>query len=262
MGYFVYNGIRSEDMGLVVQYYPAQSKPQRRVTKITVPGRNGVLRIPEDAWENVTCTYNCYLRGGPVQASAVAEWLYSSSGYAELRDSYHEGGFRLAAFDGPMDIENILNRRGRITISFDCRPEFWLDSGQEKQEFWPEHSTVTAVLTNRTKQIARPLIRIYTGDKAETVIITFAQSGEIWDLSGVTDKMTITGITGYIDLDCEKMLAYKGKTSMTSKIAMDDGIPRFPVLQPGPAKIIFSAPEGTVTPTATKIEITPRWWTL
>ena len=216
MGYFVYNGIRSDDMGLTVQYYPAQPKPQRRVTKITVPGRNGVLRIPEDAWENVICTYSCYFKGGPVQASAVAEWLYSAKGYAELRDSYHEGGFRLAAFDGPVDIENVLNKYGRISVSFDCRPEFWLDSGQIKQEFTPELGVVTAQLMNPTKQYARPLIRIYTVNSV--IKITFARDGELWDLSGVTDEMTITGIDGYVDLDSAAMMAYKGSTNMAPKI--------------------------------------------
>lgn len=253
MGYFVYNGIRSEDMGLVVQYYPAQPKPQRRVTKIAVPGRNGVLRIPEDSWENVTCTYNCYLRGGPVQASAVAEWLYSSSGYAELRDSYHEGGFRLAAFDGPADIENILNRRGRITISFDCRPEFWLDSGKEKQVFTPTARTFTAPLYNPTSHPAKPLIRIYT-DNGQ-VAVTFYREGHI------ETSMTITGIEGYIDLDCGAMLAYKGSTNMAAKISTAEGVPVYPEIAPGSGGITFAAPKG-VTPAAAKIEITPRWWTL
>lgn len=256
MGYFVFNGIRSEDMGLKVQYYPAQPKPQRRVTKITVPGRNGVLRIQEDAWENVTCTYNCYFKGSPEQASAIAEWLYSAQGYAELRDSYHEGGFRLAAFDGPVDIENVLNKYGRISISFDCRPEFWLDSGQIKQEFTPESRTFTAPLLNPTKQYARPLIRIYTENG--TIMITFRLAGTIGALS---DTMTITGIDEYIDLDCAAMLAYKGSTNMASKISMAEGVPNFPRIAPGAGEIVFAAPRG-VSPAAQKIEITPRWWTL
>lgn len=250
MGYFVFNGIRSEDMGLKVQYYPAQPKPKRRVTKITVPGRNGVLRIPEDAWENVTCTYNCYFKGSPEQASAIAEWLYSAQDYAELRDSYHEGGFRLAAFDGPVDIENVLNKYGRISISFDCRPEFWLDSGQIKQEFTPESRTFTAPLLNPTKQYARPLIRIYTTGQ---ISITFRTA------KGISDAMTITGITEYIDLDCAAMLAYKGSTNMASKISMAEGVPHFPEIAPGQGQIIFA---GLAAPAADKIEITPRWWTL
>lgn len=252
MGYFAYNGVRSEDVGLVVERYPAQPKPQRRVNKISVPGRNGVLRIPEDAWENVTCTYECYFKGGPKKASEVAEWLYSADGYAVLRDSYREGVFRMAAFDGPMDIENVLNRYGRVTLAFDCKPEMWLDSGQEKLTFAPTARTFTVPLHNPTGHPAKPLIRIYT-DSGE-VAITFRTGRE-------SEAMTIKGIDGYIDLDCAAMLAYKGSENQAAKIAVAEGVPKYPEIAPGSGTIIFAAPKG-VTPAAAKIEITPRWWTL
>ena len=252
MGYFVYNGVRSEDMGLVVERYPAQPKPQRRVTKITVPGRNGILRTPEDAWENVTCTYECYFKGGPKKASEVAEWLYSADGYAVLRDSYHEGVSRMAAFDGPMDIENILNRYGRAILAFDCKPELWLDSGQEKLTFVPQTRAFRVPIYNPTSHPAKPLIRVYTA--GGVVSINFQTAGK-------DQVMNIEGVEDYIDLDCAAMLAYKGSENLSSKITVIEGPPGYPEIAPGKGTIIFATPRS-VGLAAEKIEITPRWWTL
>ena len=46
--YFLWNGVSSEDYGIMVSEYPAIARPKERVSQITIPGRDGVL-IPSIA---------------------------------------------------------------------------------------------------------------------------------------------------------------------------------------------------------------------
>lgn len=106
--FFMFAGRRSTEFGLVVERFPSQPKPARKVELISIPGRNGMLRVDQGAYENVTVSYECYFKGGPNQASTISGWLYASGGgYAVLRDTYHPDVFRMAAFDNMSEIENI-----------------------------------------------------------------------------------------------------------------------------------------------------------
>ena len=63
--YFLWNGVSSEDYGIMVSEYPAISRPKERVSQITIPGRSGVLMIPESdlpVYEPVLKTVTCWSR--------------------------------------------------------------------------------------------------------------------------------------------------------------------------------------------------------
>ena len=95
--YFCFAGKRSTDFGVFVERFPTQEKPIRQVELVSVPGRNGSLRLDKGNYENVAVAYECNCRGGPDKMSEIADWLYAAEdGYAELRDTYHPGVFRMA----------------------------------------------------------------------------------------------------------------------------------------------------------------------
>ena len=124
---FTFNGINSESMGLFVEKYPERPFPSRKQSSYDIHGRSGNLVVDENAFTNVTQTYEVYILGGSAgfqqKASLIANWLLSVVGYANLTDSYDTTVFRKARFTGGVSFLNSLNKFGKATISFDCCPQ-------------------------------------------------------------------------------------------------------------------------------------------
>lgn len=228
------------DFDMHVEKFPAQNVAARKTQTVEIPGRNGALHFLQDAFSNYTQAYHCYFHSrlpAPAQAHAVKAWLMSSGAYQRLEDTYDPEHFRLAAFNGPLNIENILNKYGRCTVNFDCDPRSFLKSGESVLTF-----TAAGQLINPTAFTALPLITIY-GTAAGTVTVG-------------TATVTINSITDPVILDCELQNAYSqlGEGAPENKNGSIKAIP-FPTLFPGSNPIAFS---GGIT----KIEIIPRWWEL
>lgn len=234
MGFFIYDGKRSEDYGIYIEHCPKRPMPERKIEKVSVPGRSGDLIIDHGCFENVTQTYEIYIRargcGTTVKAREVASWLLGSGGYRWLEDSYDPDFMRLAAFTGPLDVDNWMLRYGRATLQFDCKPQWYLRSG-----LISETHESPFVLINEM-QPARPLIRVYGTGGTLYVGNTLVQINEINE---------------YVDIDSETQNAYKGTQNCNPNVY----VPEFPVLGKGETGIKW---EGGIA----KIEITPRWWTI
>lgn len=128
-----WNGISSDDVGVVVEHYPAIYLPERKTNFYTVCGRSGDVVRQKSEWNNYTQVYDIYFKDDAKHlqdaAHRVAEWLYSGQGYCRLEDSYDLGVYREAVFVGGQEIENTLNRFGRVTIEFNCKPYKYLVTG-------------------------------------------------------------------------------------------------------------------------------------
>ena len=237
---FQYDGKCSTDFGMHVEKYPTQFGAVRKRTTIKVAGRNGDLHYVEDAFENYTQKYECYFHGDrstPEQAHAIKGWLLGGGGYLRLEDVYDPEHFRLAACVGPIDVENILNKYGRCTVEFDCKPQAFLKSGEFPIDF--ENSNGT--LTNPTDFNARPMICLY-GTGAGT-----------FSVNGVT--VDILEIDGSMTLDCEMLNAFfDGGDIIVNKNACIYA-PEFPVLKPGKNTYQFT---GDIQ----AVRFIPRWWEL
>lgn len=124
---FTFNGINSDAMGLFVERYPERPFPSRKQSIYDIHGRSGDLIVDENAFSNVTQTYEVYILGGSVgfqaKATAIAHWLLSVVGYANLTDSYDPTVYRKARFTGGVSFLNALNKFGKATITFDCCPQ-------------------------------------------------------------------------------------------------------------------------------------------
>ena len=78
--YFLWNGVSSEDYGIMVSEYPVISRPKERVSQITIPGRSGVLMLPESdlpVYEPVLRTAQCWIRPD-ADIDAICAWLQGS----------------------------------------------------------------------------------------------------------------------------------------------------------------------------------------
>lgn len=234
--YFFFNGARSIDKGLTIEYCPSVGTGQRVVEKISVPGRSGDLVIDTGAYGNYIQPYEIWfkdkLRGTTRAARDIAQWLLSGIGYMRLEDTYDPEVFRLAMFTGPFDVENWMLTHGRATLEFDCQPQRWLKTGQLPVAVQSGQSLIN------TWQPAKPLIQV-TGSGDGTLVV-----------GGST--ISISDMTGAITLDSETEDAYSGTENLNNNVQVNGG---YPILKNGETAVSFS---GGIT----AVQMTPRWWSL
>lgn len=232
----MFNGKCSYECGnIVVQKYPERTIAKRKYDVVSIPGRNGDLYFSQDAFENVVQEYDVYISAEreklPAMARKAAEWLQAEPGYHELWDSYEPEIFRLAYYSGNQNIENIFQRFGRMTISFSCKPQRFLNSGKEAKSF-----AAPDKLHNPTAYRSKPEITVY-GSGSGTLQINGAE-------------ISLANLSEYIVLDSDLQDAYKGTLNENAKMTGD-----FPELLPGSNIISWT---GGIT----GVSIIPRWWTL
>lgn len=230
-------GKTSEEFRVVVEHYPEYPIPERNVETVSVPGRNGDLHFDGGNYHNYAQRYEIYLsavkQGLPSVAAAAAAWLLTPKGYQRLEDSYNPDVFRMAYFRGPVDLTNVINKFGRATIEFVCKPQRWLKSGEETVVM----SSAGGMLNNPTAFDALPYIKVYGSGAGELSV------------GGVI--CTLNDIDEYIELDSDLQNAYKGLENKNNTVS----IPEFPKLVSGANAVAWS---GGIT----GVEIIPRWWTL
>ena len=240
-----YDGVASTDYGIVVSEAPVFERPNRKQTIIQVPGRNGSVIFPEDAWEDVVRSYNVWLSENVTEDSggdksgylveyvdAFEAFLNSKKGYVRLEDSFEPDIYRLAYYSGGDAFSNEMTQYGRATLRFTCRPERFLKSGET-----PVSVTNGATLTNPTRFASKPLIHIEASN--ETISVS------------IGGKTITAEVTDYINIDCERMNAYRLPVeNKNDKISGS-----FPTIPSGSNTI-------GITGTYTKVEITPQWFTV
>ena len=234
MNYFQYAGVRSTTYGILIDHHDADSVPGRDFETVEVPGRNGTLTVDNGRYHNLDLTYTCGIAWNFQSHFAdFRAWLLSKTGYQRLEDSYDSLHYRMARVKSVSSPETFLKGgMGIFDVIFDCQPQRFLKSGETSQTF-----TGSGSLTNPTRYPALPLVRVYgTG----TVRIG-------------THTVTINTASSYTDLDCDLQDAYRGATNCNGNITLNSG--NFFTLTPGYNGISFS---GGVS----RVDITPRWWTL
>lgn len=228
-----FNGRSSDDFSLVVEQYPPRPIPKRKIDRWSVPGRSGDVIEAQNAWENVTRTYEVYLSAEGLGLTRVAgeaiTWLMEP-GYHMLWDEYDLDTFTMATLEGGIDIQNIQNEFGRFTLSFDCWPQRFLQSGA-----MPVNLSESGDLVNPTVYTAEPLIVVHG---AGSGVLTIGEAGCI-----LADCDEVT-------LDCREREAMRGVLNFNTTITGT-----FPTLPSGSSTVSWS---GGIT----GVTITPRWFVL
>lgn len=234
INFFTFDGQSSADFGVYISGGETYNAPERDVTTYSVPGRNGDLIVDNGRFSNITVSYEAFIvRDFSKNAERLRLWLKSKQGYKRLEDSYHTDFFRMAYLSSTLDFSTgFLNWNASFTVNFVCQPQRWLKSG----EFPMTLSSTGAQLFNAYMP-SLPLIKVY-GNGAGTLVVN-------------QTTVTVKSINGYLILDSETQNAYKGTENQNMNIQAAE----FPVLQNGSNIIGWS---GGIT----KIEITPRWWTI
>ena len=225
-----------QDLGLYVDTIESYGTPKKSYTFHEVLGRNGSLAVDDHRFEAHEETFNCYIRKDFLpNFRAVQAFFNSLKGYQRLERTNSPDLFEMGLYEGGISpTPTQLLKAGVFPFRLRLRPEKWLKSGEITVDM-----TEASELENPTLFESKPLIRIYgTG----TVNIN-------------NDYITIDSASPFtfIDLDCETMNASSAGNNANQYIEIlnDAEI----TLKPGTNYVTYS---GSIT----KIEITPRWYTI
>ena len=227
----------SEDIGVYISGNGVYNAPERDYEMASIPGKNGQLAIDHGRYENIEVTYPCFIWANTQQEfrekmRTIRAKLTSKLGYKRLEDTYHPDEYRMAIYKAGIEVDPVYyNRAGEFELTFDCKPQRFLKSG-ENQVTVANNGTIT----NPTLFESLPIIET---QGAGTLTIN-------------NSTITITN-TGKTILDSEMMEAYMEENGAI--IPKNDSVSgEFPKLQSG---------ANTVSRTGiTSVKITPRWWTL
>lgn len=217
------------DFGVYISGEGTYNAPERSITEEIVPGRDGFLIIDNGRYQNIEVNYPAFIINDfPRNMSGMRSYLASLRGYTRIEDSYHPDEYRMGALIGGISVQTsgYMNREGRFNLTFSCKPQRFLRSGE-----YAIPVTTGMKIYNPTLFDAKPIIRIY-GNGSVTL------NGETMNWSGPSE---------YVDIDCDIQDCYYMGTNMNSYVEGD-----FPVLSPGENTITFTG--------STSVRVTPRWW--
>lgn len=239
-GYFVFDGIDSRAYGVYLSAGMAFDGAEDDYEKIEIPGRSGDLIMSSNRLRNRPGSYPAFIfaydeRSFSRKVENFRNAIGSRRGYFKLQDSYNPDTYMMAAYTGGMSVSpQSMNRVGSFDITFDCKPQRFLSSGDVETVY-----TGNGSIFNPTGFASKPLL-IVTG------------YGQI----GLGDYIiTITGDANTVTyIDCDVMDAYgiTGGIKVGRNGSVTTG-KNYPTIEPGINGISLGA-------NISKLSITPRWW--
>lgn len=253
INYIVYNGESSLDHNVYVSGNQTFDSPEKEITRVSVPGRNGDLLITTGRFKNVTLRYKAIIIPDSDYQSTVEgirDWLLKNNGYVRLEDTYSPNEYRLASFVGPINFTTYLLQAGETELEFDCKPQRFLKTGDEDHTIIINTSGISKYeITNPTSYAALPRIRVeFSGECS----ITFKYKGygttDIW-----TNTVTIkpgTTSADHVIMDSDTMICTNDSNANLNKIC---AIGDFLTLDAGLTEVTWT---GSIS----SIKVIPRWW--
>lgn len=184
---FIFDGVNSADYGVYITGAAVYNAPVRDVDMIEIPGRNGAFALDNGRFANITVTYPAGMYGANETdfATAISDLrnaLASRKGYCRLTDEYNPNEYRMAVYKSGLEVTPAQLKAGEFEITFDCKPQRFLTSGETQQNV-----TSGATITNPTLFDSHPLLLV-------------DGYGDI-DING--DDITIQqgALMGYVDLE-------------------------------------------------------------
>ena len=177
----VFGGIDSADYNVWISGSDAFSAPERDVEYVSVPGRNGDLVIDNGKWNNIRITYPAFIpKGFESQIDNFRAEMMKLTGYHKLEDSYHPDEFRMASFSygiSPSRIGAFL-RHGEFPLTFNCKPQRFLKSGETPIQIMPVH-VVGTELSSQVVPVLGDLtftVRCATSDTLSIDVTTYDEN--------------------------------------------------------------------------------------
>lgn len=156
-----FDNTSSRNYGVYITGEAVYNAPVRDVEMITIPGRNGSFALDNGRFENITVTYPAGIFADTEadfrQAiSDFRNFLCSKRGYCRLTDEYNPNEYRMAIYKAGLEVDLSQLRAGEFNITFECKPQRWLTSGETKETIAQSGDTIT----NPTLFPSSPLVEI------------------------------------------------------------------------------------------------------
>lgn len=173
-----FNGFNSKDFGVYITGEAVYNAPERDVEMIDIPGRNGSFARDNGRFNNIIVEYTAGMFGDAQTdfAEGISEFrnaLCASVGYCRLEDEYNPDEYREAVYKSGLDVSpELMGRAGEFKITFECKPQRFLKSGEIAQTIAASGDT----LENPTRFASRPLLEVtgygtigLNGDEVEII---------------------------------------------------------------------------------------------
>ena len=249
--------------GIYVDASLAFNKPAKNVDMIAVPGRNGSLAVDYGTFKNVTISYPVIIKSNfPSDFQALINKLAALKGYHRIECSNDTDHYRIGRFIMPeTPTVRRINREGRFNLSFDCKPQRFLKTGEDPYPLVSNEQTLLDENNNVLQDENGNDLIVYTTDVTTIVnptewpsrpLIRATGPGDINIGNQVIHVSVSESITVYID--CESMEIYRlqGSTPVNMSQSVVFSTLDFPVINPGSQALGHTMP----------IQIIPRWWRL
>lgn len=224
--YFIYNGIDSRMMDIIVTAMPPTIRAAQRVESVTVPGRDGSLHETDGSYDNYTKTMECAIKNRE-KLDDIAAWL---TGSGEIIFSSEPDKVYRVTISNTISIAQMMRTFQKFQVSFDTYPfKYSVNRFDEALEL-----EKSAVILGKGTVYSQPVITVY-GTGAITLTIN-------------DTEYPLSDVDGYVTINSEIEECYKDVINMNSIFSADE----FPRLEPGGNTISWT---GEVE----KIEIQPNW---
>ena len=199
---FTFDGVSSDTYGVYITGEGVFNAPERDVEMIDIHGRNGAYAFDNGRFMNIKVKYKIGMydvneSNFATKMSNFRNWLCSKVGYVRLSDEYNPNEYRMAVYSGGLEVSHEFLIAGEAEITFDCKPQRWLKSGE----------TATSVadggtLTNPTLFDASPLLEVtgYGDIEIGSKTINVAQGVPIGNII-VSQPMTSVNFPAFAFLD-------------------------------------------------------------
>lgn len=158
---FTFGGTVSSAYDMFITDAAPYNAPERDVEMLSIPGRNGAFALDKGSFSNVEVTYHVVVYGSnhsgfQSELSDIRNWLCSAQGYQRLTDDYNPNEYRMAVYKGGLETKGDYWNGAEFDITFDCKPQRWLTSGETAVSV-----TSGDTLTNPTLFEASPELQVW-----------------------------------------------------------------------------------------------------
>lgn len=219
-----------DDFGILISQRPSISSPKRRVSKISIPGRNSNLIVDEKTYDDITLSVECSVKDNDNimnKLDDIKAWLFES-GESDLIFDFQSDKKYIAQVVNSIDFKVVYKYISQFPIIFNCRPFKY------KTEMNIIEMTKEGIILNPGSIYSDPIIKIFG-------------SGDV-TLNINSETIKLKQVKEHIILDTVQQNCYSEDIeNLNSKMSGE-----FPKLETGENNISWT---GAVY----KVEVTPNW---
>lgn len=211
--YLTIAGTDSRDFGVYISGQGTFSAPEKAYQFYSISGRNGDIIGNDHRLENIEVSYECFIYSNFSKNIAdFRTFLLSLDGYQRITDSYHTDEYRMGVYVGPFEPEvTSKNDAGSFTLTFNCKPQRWLISGETKYTWVP----------NSTVMVKGEEIDVYVPRVTNNGAVTILFDGTTSAQGGSLHAQSYIGF--YVDGALARGVDFNGDRVIKGNIYLDSG---------------------------------------